>query len=157
MKKIEGILLRGCGFAVAILALFYLFAVATSFVDPAISFPTFVLILAFGFIISLSTLIFEIKALKLPFKVLLHYAVLLVAFCAVFVHSGNLSSRGEAAIFAAVAIFTVLYAVIFAASYLIIRSVKAADKAIEAKTQRDKKKDEKSDKEKPSTYQPRYK
>ena len=155
MKKIESILLRATGFTVAILFLFYLFAIATSFIDPLISFPTFMLILAFGFIISLSTLIFEIKSLKPIFRILIHYAVLLIAFCAVFVNSGNLSAGGDAAIFTAIAIFTVLYAVIFALTYLVLRSVKAADTKLDAKLESEKSKDNK--KEKTSTYEPRYK
>lgn len=155
MKKIEGILLRACGFTVAILVIFYLFAVATSFVNPEIGFPTFLLILFFGFVISLSTLIFEIKALKYPFRILIHYAVLLIAFCVIFVNSGNLSAGGDAAIFTAVAIFTVLYALIFALTYLVLRAVRATDRRLETAT---RKKDAKnSKKEKSSTYQPRYK
>ena len=153
MKKIESILLRGCGFTILILTLFYLFGVATSFVDPAIAFPTFLLILMFGFIISLSNMIFEVKALKLPFKILIHYAVLLVAFCAVFVYSGNLSAGGDAAIFTAVAIFTFLYALVFAISYFAARIVRAADKTLDSGNKPQKNKDA----EKPSTYQPRYK
>ena len=155
MKKIETILLRGCGFTILILTLFYLFAVATSFVDPEIGFPTFLLILTFGFIISLSTLIFEIKAMKLPFKILIHYATLLVAFSAVFVYSGNLATGGDAAIFTAVAIFTFLYALIFAISYFAARVVRVADKTLDSGNKAQKSKDAK--KESSSTYQPRYK
>ncbi len=153
MKKIEGILLRACGFTVLILLLFYLFAVATSFVDPAISFPTFVLILTFGFVISFSALVFEIKVLKLPFRIIIHYAALLIAFCAVFVYSGNLSAGGDAAIFTAVAIFTALYSVIFSVSYFLVRAIRAADNRLETKASA--KKD--SNKEKSPTYEPRYK
>lgn len=155
MKKIEGILLRACGFTVLILVLFYLFAVATSFVDPAIGFPTFLLILTFGFIISLSSLIFEIKTLKTPIKVAIHYVALLVAFCAVFIYSGKLTAGGDAAIFTAVAIFTALYAVIFAIAFSVMRTVRIADNKFEAKAKSGEKKEIK--KEKTSTYQPRYK
>ena len=155
MKKIESILLRAAGFTVAILFLFYLFVIATSFTEPNIGFPTFMLILAFGFVISLSTLIFEIKPLKLPYKVLIHYATLLIAFCAIFVHSGNLSAGGDAAIFTAIAIYTVLYGIVFALTILITRTVKAADKQLDAKHKENATKENK--KEKTSTYEPRYK
>ncbi len=155
MKKIEGILLRACGFAVAILILLYLFAVATSFIGPAIGFPMFLIILAFGLIISVANLIFSVKSIKLPFRVAIHFAVLLVAFCIIFVYSGNLTAGGDAAVFTAISIFIFLYALIFTLTYFIKRAISAADSRLEATKRAAAEKG--SEKEKKPGYQPRYK
>lgn len=145
MKKIENILLRGSAYTVLILVLFYLFAVLGQLVEPAITFPTFIIIVVFGFVISVCELVFCIKSLKTPIKVLIHYAVLLVAFCAIFIFSGNLDSKGPAAIFSAVVIFTFLYSLIFLIVYFARKGINAADKKIEKhmkKTKKDEKKPE---------------
>ncbi len=127
MKKIENLLLKACGYTILILVLFYLFAVISDFIEAAIAFPTFALIFGFGVLISLAGIIFEINSLKLIWKTLMHYAVLLIAFCVIFVISGKISSAGPSAIFSAIIIFTFLYAIVFAIAYVAQRAIAKAD------------------------------
>lgn len=134
MKKIEKTLLKGTAYSVLITVLFYLFAIIGQLSAPAITFPTFTLIVVFGCIISASELVFQIRNLKMSLKALIHYAVLLVAFCAIFVFSGNLSTEGPAAIFSAVIIFTFLYILILLIAYFVRKGVYYADKKIDKRT-----------------------
>ena len=143
MKKLENILLRGTAYSVLILIIFYLFAIVGQLTEPAITFPTFVLIVAFGLIISASELVFSIKSLKTPLRVLIHYAALLAAFCAIFVFSGNLSADGPAAIFSAVVIFTFLYALVFVIVYFSRRAIRLADKKIGKQVEKSRANDKK--------------
>ncbi len=133
MKKLENILLKACGYTILILVLFYLFAAFNNFGESEIGFSTFALIFAFGILISLTTLILGFKKPSLPFRILIHYGSLLLAFFAVFVAGGKISADSPSKIFSAVIIFTVLYALIFGIVYLVRRLVKSADNKIDKK------------------------
>jgi prepilin signal peptidase PulO-like enzyme (type II secretory pathway) len=84
---------------------------------PAIKFGTFLIILLFGFVISIANTIFEIKKLHYALKLLIHYTALLLAFIFVFIIAGNIKISGAASVFSAIIIFTFLYGVIYALSY----------------------------------------
>ena len=131
MKKLQSTLLAGSAYTVFILIVFYLFAIIGQLTLPAITFPTFLLILVFGMIISFAENIFYIKGLKIPFKIMIHYSLLLIAFCSVFVFSGNLKSEGPAAIFTSIVIFSFLYALIFVSARFIRKGIRSLDKKIE--------------------------
>ena len=133
MKKLENILLKASGFTILILMLFYMFALSGNLTPATIAFPTFLLIFFFGVIISVATMILGLKQLKLPIRLLIHYTTLLVAFCSIFIASGNIQADSAAKIFSAVVIFTVLYALFFATVYLIKRTVNLIDKKIDEK------------------------
>jgi hypothetical protein len=148
MKKLESILLRACGYTVVTAILFFFVAMMGEFTKAAIDFTTFLLIFIFGIIISATDLVFDIPALRKVFKVIIHYAVLLVAFFVVFLLAGKLGNAGSSVIFSALIIFTFLYAVIFTIVFLIKRAVNKADKMLA--------KSEKKKKEKPA-YTPLYK
>lgn len=127
MKKIEKLLLRGCGFTIAILMLFYIFANVNNRNNANIAFSTFLLILGFGLLISVATLIFEIKSLKLPFRIIIHYVVLLLSFCVVFISTGNIALDSSAKVFSAVIIFTVFYTLFFLVSWGVKKIVTLID------------------------------
>lgn len=131
MKKLQSTLLVGSAYTIFILIIFYLFAIIGQLTLPAITFPTFLVILVFGMIISFSENIFYIKSLKFTFKVMIHYALLLIAFCSIFIFSGNLKSEGPGAIFVAVVIFSFLYAAMFTLVYFIRKWIGRLDKKIE--------------------------
>ena len=80
MRRINKIFLTGCGYAILILSLFYIFAAVSQFVSQSIAPGQFVLILSFGFIISLAEFMYEELKVKRIYKCLIHYGVLLVAF-----------------------------------------------------------------------------
>ena len=117
MEKFKNIVLNSTAYTVVILILFYLYALIGNLTHPAITFGTFLIILLFGFVISLANMIFSIEKLHYALKLLIHYSALLLAFIFVFIIAGKLSLDGIASVFSAIIIFTVLYAVIYAISY----------------------------------------
>lgn len=143
MKKLQSTLLAGSAYTVFILVIFYFFAIIGQLTLPAITFPTFLVILVFGMVISFSENIFYIKALKFPFKVMIHYALLLIAFCSIFIFSGNLKSEGPGAIFVAVVIFSFLYAIMFISVHFIRKWIGKVDRKIENFNQKKANKDKK--------------
>lgn len=136
MKRFENILLKGCGFAILILTLFYIFALINDFNTATIEFSTFALILAFGMIISLTTMLLGLKKLSLPLRILIHYASLMLAFCLVFMASGNISADSPAKIFSAIIIFTFLYALLFGVVYFIKKAVNTVDSKVNKRTKK---------------------
>lgn len=151
MKKIENLLLKACGYSLIILTLFFAVAALGNFTSAAIDFPTFLLIFVFGIIISTASMILYVQALKPIFRVMIHYAILLISFSVIFILAGKLGNGGASVIFSAIVIFTFLYAVIFAVTYLIRRAIKSADKALDKKNSSSSK----GNKNKP--YTPLYK
>ncbi len=133
MKRLENLLLKACAFTVLIVLLFFLFTLATDFTEAAITIGTFMIILAFGIIVAVANLVLDIKPLKFIYRLLIHYAVLLIAFIIIFVINGKVSTGGAAAVFSAVVIFTLLYAVFFIIAHFIKRSISSADKRLDKK------------------------
>ena len=144
MKKIENFLLTGSGYTVLILTIFYAFAAISKFTSPAITFPQYLLILAFGYIIAFAELIYNVLNLKSWLKGLIHYGVLLFAFCVIFIISGNIKAGRAAAVFAAIILFTMLYFALWGMIHLIRKTVRAADEKIDAKQPKAKKEKYKS-------------
>lgn len=134
MKKLENLLLKACGYTIITMALFYLVALIGEFTKAAIDFQTFALIFLFGIVIATAGLILEIRSMRLVFRIILHYFVLLIAFFFVFLFAGKLGTAGTSVIFSAIVVFTFLYALIFTITYLIKRAVNGADSLISAKT-----------------------
>ena len=136
MKKLENILLKGCGFTILILTLFYSFAAIGNPSKQNIGFATFAVILAFGILISFTTLLLDIKSISLGLRLLMHYASTLIAFCIVFITTGNLLLNTPAKIFSAVIIFSFLYAIIFLSVYFIKRIVNKLDRKLDEKSKK---------------------
>lgn len=149
MKKIKSIVLNSTAYTVVILVLFYVYALIGNLTHPAITFGTFLIILLFGFVISLANMIFEIDRLHYVLKLLIHYAALLVAFIFVFIIAGKLSITGIASVFSAIIIFTILYGVIYAISCGVKSALTSVDKS-----QKNAKKQTVLNKK--STYKPLY-
>ena len=133
MRRINKIFLTGCGYAVLILSLFYAFAAISKFVSQAIAPGQFILIVSFGFIISLAEFMYEELNLKKTLKCLIHYAVLLVAFCLIFIVSGNISAQKPSAIFVAIILYTILYFVVWAIVHYVRKAIDCADDKLDAK------------------------
>ena len=133
MKRLERTLLAGCGYTVLILTLFYAFAAVSKFTSAAITFPTYLLITGFGFIISFAELMYNSLQLKNWIRGLIHYGVLLTAFIAIFIISGNIKSGRASAIFAAIILFTMLYFAFWGVIHLVKKTVTVADERIDAK------------------------
>ena len=127
MKRLEKLLLSGCGYTVLILSLFYLFALFDSYTQAYINFPTFLLIFLFGILVSLAGMILKIDRIKMPLRLLIHYATLLITFCVVFIFTGNLSAGGGSIVFSAIVIFTFLYVILALIVYLVLKFIRKAD------------------------------
>ena len=136
MRRIHRLFLAGCAYAILILSLFYAFAAISQFVSQSIAPGQFLLILTFGFVISLAEFMYEELKLKKALKCLIHYAVLLVAFCFIFIISGNISAQRPSAVFGAVVIFTMLYFAIFTIVHFAKLAINRADDKLDKRTER---------------------
>lgn len=130
MKKVEETILKACGFSVLILLFFFAFAASTNFPTAVISFSTFAIIVGFGFLISLASLILQVKKLNIIIRILIHYTTLLIAFCSIFLSIGNIGNGSSSKVFVAIVLFTIFYAFLFAVSFLVKKVVAFLDKAI---------------------------
>ena len=153
MRRINKLFLNGCGYAILILSLFYAFAVISKFTSQSIAPGQFLLILTFGFIISFAELMYEELKLGKLLKCIIHYAVLLVAFCLIFIVSGNIAVQRPAAIFGAIVIYTALYFAVYATVHFMRIAICRADDKLDKIS--DSKK-AKANNSKKSTYKSLY-
>ena len=133
MKKLESILLAGCAYAVAIMALFFGFAAISKMTEVRIGVGQFFLILLFGQIISSAGYLLKNAKWHYLLRYALHYITLFVAFCFIFIVNGNIKSSGGSAIFSAIVIFTFFYALVFFLVYLLKKSFGAVEKKLPKK------------------------
>ena len=117
MQIFKKFVLNTCLCSVLILTLFYIFAAISEMTDSVIGIGKYFTILGFGAVISASVLIFDTK-LKMLLKYIINYAVSLTAFCVIFLSSASGSTNAVARTFAAIVIFTILYALVFLFKYL---------------------------------------
>lgn len=153
MRRINKIFLTGCGYTVLILTLFYAFAAVSQFVSQAIAPGQFALILSFGFIISLAEFMYEELKLRRLYKCVIHYLLLLVAFCVIFIVSGNISSQRPAAVFVAIFIYTLLYFLVWTLVHYFRKAINYADDKLDARAANKPCTKDKKDKE---IYKPLY-
>ncbi len=136
MRRINNLFLKGCGYTVLILTFFYIFAAMSQLVSKSIAPKQFALILTFGLIISAAEFMYEELKFKKGLKCIIHYFVLLVAFCFIFILSGNISSQRPASVFVAIILYTVSYFVIFAIVHYARKAINKADDKLNAKNSR---------------------
>lgn len=136
MRIFEKILLKSCLYTVLILTLFYSFASIGKLTSAAIGFGTFALIYLFGLIISLTDLVLSVERLRYVFRLAIHYSVLLIVFCIVFVNMGKISLKSAGAVFTSIVIFTLLYGVLLTVVYIFQRFAKKGDDFIESRSQK---------------------
>ena len=150
MRRVFRLIETGALYTVLITSLFMLFSALSGLSSPAITAGRFFIILGFGMLLSVAGLLFEAKNLPYFVKVILHYAVALVAFILLFVVIGNLAARGVATVFAVSVFFTALYFLIFFLVRLVSRLLEkhAGDTAKKNGAGEDKKDEE--------DYTPRY-
>lgn len=133
MRRIHKLFLVGCGYTVLILSLFYAFAAISEFVMPAIAPGQFALIFASGLVISLAEFMYEQLKVKKVLKCIIHYFVLMVAFCLIFIISGKISAQKPAAVFIAIILFTLLYFVIWTIVHFSRKAIDRMDDKLEKK------------------------
>ncbi len=154
MRNIEKILFHGSAYTLLLLTIYYVFS-SFNTPSPTVSLTRFLLIALFGFIIAAAEFVYSMTELKKWLRYLIHYAILLVAFCVIFLTGGFIENRGPATIFALIIIFTAFYFAILGLALLIRRSVKRADdkldRTVEKREQKAKAKKEENQ------YKPRFK
>ena len=136
MRRINKIFLTGCGYAILILTLFYGFAAISELISPAIAPQQFSLILTFGLLIALAEFMYEQLKLKTVFKCLIHYCVLLVAFCFIFILSGNISDKGSSAVFVAIILYSILYFIIWTIVHFARKAINKLDDKLDSRTKK---------------------
>ena len=134
MRRLNKLFLSGCGYTVLMLILFYLFAAVSNFTSTAIAPGQFILILTFGMIISTAELIYDCTRLKKVHKLLIHYFVLLVTFCVIFIASGNIAAQRPSAVFVAIILFTILYFAFTVLVHYARKAIKKADDKLDMKS-----------------------
>lgn len=153
MKKVESILLSGCAYTVAIIALFFGFAAISKITEARIDVGSFFLILLFGQIISVAGYILKNASWHIFIRYALHYLTLFVAFCFIFIVNGNINSKGGSAIFSAMIIFTFFYALVFFLVYILKKSFTAVEKKLPNQAS----KNQNNPSKKNNQYTPRFK
>ena len=96
---------------------------------------------------------YEELKLKRIYKCIIHYTVLLLAFCVIFIGSGNISAQRPAAVFVAIMLYTILYFVVWAIIHFARKAIDRADDKLDKRTKI--KNAEKKDKIK-KEYKPLY-
>lgn len=156
MQKIKGLLLRACGYTTLILFLllaFLSFNKTDSNLIVDVDLTRFMLVFLFGCIISATDLVLGINAIPKIWRKIIHFAVLFITFCIVFMSMGNLWVGNQASIFSAVIIFSFFYAIVAVAAFLIKKLVDVADSKLDSKAAKKPVAPKKEKKE----YVPRYK
>ena len=158
MNRIEKTLLYGCSYSVLIMAVFYLFALISGFTSTSVDAKTFFLCLCFGMLVSVMEQVYQSISLGFVYRAMIHYAVLLVAFCIIFVSIGGISGAGRTSTFVSIVVFTLLYLLIFLFVHFTRRGINKCESKI-AKKQAIKQKSagNAGKKEEKKPYTPLYK
>ena len=133
MRKLEKTLYSAAAYTVLFAIFFYVFALATDIDGKSIGVTKFFIILSFGTICAVADLIYSLLNLKKWVKAVIHYGILVSAFCIIFLFGDYFLVKGAASVFVAITLFTVLYAVFSFTLWLIGKTVSRADDALEAK------------------------
>lgn len=123
MKKIKDILLNACAYTVILLTVFFLFIVASGSANLALTFSSYIAILAIGCVISLSSLVFGIRKLIYPLRLLIHFFVLLASLFALLFSTGFLANKTPSSYIVLIFAYAIVYALIWLVRYLIKRVV----------------------------------
>ena len=148
MKRLEKLLYHTCTLSVLISLLILIVNIIAGVKSPSIAASRYFIILLFSIIISITNMIFEIKALKAYVKFPIHFAVLFLAFYIVFANGGAFKVDSAADFMVVFIAFAFFYIVIACIALLVIKSIKKIDKVLpEKKKNAPEKKD----------YSPRFK
>lgn len=154
MKDIERLFLFGAGYTTLILSIYYAFAAITTG-TTTVSVGRFFLILLFGFIIAGAEFAYKTFNFKRVLKCLVHYCILLLAFCLIFILGGFFEANSPSAVFAAVIIFTAFYFLLFAVVYFVRKGIARSDEALESRRKKNSVVS-KATKKQEEEYTPRY-
>lgn len=122
MSRIEKLILRGAGFTVLFMLIYFTLAAIMGFGGEGMSTGRFFLILLFGYILAMANFVFENAPIKIWLKRLCVYAISALAFFFIFVLGTAVGETG-AKIFAAMVIFTAIYGIGLLVAILIGRTL----------------------------------
>ncbi len=126
MKPIEKFIFHSTAYTVIIAVTFYVFSLISGLVNAEMTFLRFLLIMAFGIIISGAEFILTIDRLPKIARYSIHFLALFAGFFAIFLsvrNEGGDLQFSAATIFAALVIFAALYALIALICYLVSRFI----------------------------------
>ncbi len=148
MKRLKEIFTRGCVYTVAITFLICLFSLGMEG-TPSVPVGQFLLLTVIGMLLSLTQNVFLLKNIRLIYRILIHYSVILVLFELLFFITGKVTTGGPGGIFVSATVLTILYAIAFVSIYFLQKAMrKDAPDSPSKKNIEDKPKE---------VYVPRYK
>ena len=126
MKPIEKFIFHSTAYTVIIAVTFYVFSLISGLTNAEMTFLRFLLILAFGIIISGAEFILTIDRLPKIARYAIHFLALFAGFFAIFLsvrNEGGDLQFSTATIFAALVIFAALYALVALICYLVSKFI----------------------------------
>jgi hypothetical protein len=148
MKSIKSFIFEGCAYTVILCFFLYFFLAITGVGASGVPFLKFLLVFAYGFLIPLAGIIRNaFKANPIP-SFILHYAILLAGFIAVYMLNASSSAALAGNVFVAIFIFSFIYAAYY--------GIKTVIRHIRGKQTKPRKKAKKENKPKEDTYTPRF-
>lgn len=121
MKKVYDIVKRGSFYTILFTLFIYTIGALTQTPNASLPWHKFLLVLAFGLIISIGQFVDEILKFNSLIKILINYALVLSGFLLLYLNLTE--SITSAKVFAGVGVFTVFYAVVRVIKYLFDRFV----------------------------------
>ena len=155
MNRIEKTLLRGSGYTLLILLLFYAFSLIADLDSKSISAERFFIVLGFGMLIATAELIYDILTFNRIIKNIIHYLLLLSSFTIIFILGDFTKQKGITAVVVSLILFSVLYFFILGIVLALRRTVNAADKKLNKKLAQSNEKRTKDTQ--PEKYTPKFK
>ena len=152
MKKIEGFILRSCGYTVLLALIVYAFLGIIGIGGEGITIVKFLVILGYGFLISCAGALYASLPIHKAYRAILHYLLLLGGFIVLYLTSGAAKSVTASRVFIAIVLFTILYAASLGLIKLVKHMVKKADSKVDLRTNSKAK----NTPAKKSAYKPRF-
>ncbi len=135
--NISKFLYRGTAYTAIISILFFIFAKLLDVSDLHLSFSRYLIILAFGMIVSATEFVFTFNKLPRIAQYFIHYFVLSIAFFFVFLNIRKSSGDFEFApstVFASLAVFTCFYFIILGIVFITKKAISKQEKKTNKKT-----------------------
>lgn len=156
------ILLGGTGYTTVIMILYYLIANlvigATGGDAVEVSGGRFMMILAFGMLISVANYFYGIMSLNTAIRIIVHYALTLVGFALVFIVGQSMEGHNPGAyVISRILIFTVFYIAFFGVVALIKHLVFKNAKQTKSTAHKTPTKQKRTKTDTEEKYTPRYK
>ena len=122
MNRLYSLFARGCVYTVAMTFLICLFGLGMEG-TPSLPVGQFLVLTVIGMVLSLTQNIFLLQNMRLIYKILIHYGVILVLFELLFVLTGKITTGGPTGIFVSATVLTILYGLVFVAVFFLRKAI----------------------------------